>query len=284
MARKQKPEPNKIEQTLEAETKTPIAEPEEVLTPPEEVSSPDRQTMEPEAEAAVSSPGLQGNERASEAESAPLATKAERLAVVSAQASVCVACDLAKTRTQVVFGEGNPEAPLMLIGEGPGQNEDATGRPFVGRAGVLLDACLRENGITRKHIYICNVVRCRACVVEAGRVKNRPPTPVEAEACSTWLSQTINIVQPLVILCLGAPAANAIIHKGFQIMRERGQWFASSEVKYPVKYAMATLHPAYILRQEGEAYEASRRNLVADIAAARVKVIEAKREPKLTLF
>ena len=81
MARKQKPEPNKIEQTLEAETKTPIAEPEEVLTPPEEVSSPDRQTMEPEAEAAVSSPGLQGNERASEAESAPLATKAERLAV-----------------------------------------------------------------------------------------------------------------------------------------------------------------------------------------------------------
>ncbi len=207
-------------------------------------------------------------------------TKAVRLARVAERAAVCTACDLAKTRTHVVFGEGNPEAPLMLIGEGPGQNEDATGRPFVGRSGVLLDECLRENGITRKHIYICNVVRCRACVLEAGRLKNRPPTPVEAQACSTWLDQTIEIVQPLVILCLGAPAASAIIHKGFRMMQERGQWFES---RY-VRHAMAALHPAYILRQEGEAYEAARRSLVTDIAAARVKVIEAKKEPKMTLF
>ncbi|MCW3099508.1 MAG: uracil-DNA glycosylase, family 4 [Chthonomonadaceae bacterium] len=207
-------------------------------------------------------------------------SKAVRLARVAERASVCTACDLAKTRTHVVFGEGNPEAPLMLIGEGPGQNEDATGRPFVGRSGVLLDECLRENGITRKHIYLCNVVRCRACVLEAGRLKNRPPTPVEAQACSTWLDQTIEIVQPLVILCLGAPSANAIIRKGFRIMQERGQFFES---RY-VRYAMAALHPAYILRQEGEAYEAARRSLVTDIAAARQKVIEAKKEPKMTLF
>jgi|SRR5579871_190952 len=207
-------------------------------------------------------------------------TKAERLAKVAARAAVCTACDLAKTRANVVFGEGNPEAPLMLIGEGPGQNEDATGRPFVGRAGVLLDECLRENSITRKHIYICNVIRCRACVLEAGRLKNRPPTPQETAACAPWLEETIRIVQPLVILCLGAPSANAIIHKGFKIMSERGQWFES----HYVKYAMAALHPAYILRQEGEAYEASRRTLVEDIAAARRKVIEAKREPKMTLF
>ena len=207
-------------------------------------------------------------------------TKAVRLARVAEQASVCTACDLAKTRTHVVFGEGNPEAPLMLIGEGPGQNEDATGRPFVGRSGVLLDECLRENGITRKHIYICNVVRCRACVLEAGRLKNRPPTPVETQACSTWLDQTLEIVQPLVIMCLGAPAANAIIRKGFRIMQERGQWFES---RY-VRHAMAALHPAYILRQEGEAYEAARRSLVTDIASARLKVIEAKKEPKMTLF
>jgi uracil-DNA glycosylase family protein len=207
-------------------------------------------------------------------------SKAVRLARVAERASVCTACDLAQTRTHVVFGEGNPEAPLMLIGEGPGQNEDATGRPFVGRSGVLLDECLRENGITRKHIYLCNVVRCRACVLEAGRLKNRPPTPVEAQACSTWLDQTIEIVQPLVILCLGAPAANAIIRKGFRIMQERGQFFES---RY-VRYGMAALHPAYILRQEGEAYEAARRSLVTDIAAARQKVIEAKREPKMTLF
>jgi len=207
-------------------------------------------------------------------------SKAARLAKVAERASLCVACGLAKTRTNVVFGEGNPEAPLMLIGEGPGQNEDATGRPFVGRSGLLLDQCLRENGITRKHVYLCNVIRCRACVLEAGYLKNRPPTPEETKACATWLEQTIEIVQPLVILCLGAPAASAIIHKGFKMMQERGQWFES---KY-ARYAMAALHPAYILRQQGEAYEASRRSLVADIAAARQKVIEARREPKMTLF
>lgn len=215
-----------------------------------------------------------------EATEAQSESKAVRLARVAAQAAVCTACDLAKTRTHVVFGEGNPEAPLVLIGEGPGQNEDATGRPFVGRSGVLLDECLRENGITRKHIYICNVVRCRACMLEAGRLKNRPPTPIEAQACSTWLDQTLEIIQPLVILCLGAPAANAIIHKGFRMMQERGQWFES---RY-VRHAMAALHPAYILRQEGEAYEAARRSLVADIEAARRKVIEAKKEPRMTLF
>lgn len=207
-------------------------------------------------------------------------SKATRLERVAERASVCVACDLAKTRTKVVFGEGNPEAPLMLIGEGPGQNEDSTGRPFVGRAGQLLDACLRENGITRRHIYITNVVRCRPTVIEAGAVRNRQPTPEEMRACSSWLEQTIEIIQPLVILCLGAPAAGAIIHKGFKMTQERGQWFESRFVRY----AMAAWHPAYILRLQGEAYETARRTLVEDIAAARQKVIEAKREPKTTLF
>ena len=208
------------------------------------------------------------------------ASRSERLAALARRGSVCTACALRTTRTNVVFGEGNAEAPLMLIGEGPGQNEDATGRPFVGRSGSLLDECLRENSILRKHVYICNVIRCRACMIEAGRLKNRPPTPDEANACSPWLEQTIRIVQPYVILCLGAPSANAIIQRGFRMMQDRGQWFES---RY-AKYAMATLHPAYILRQEGEAYAAARENLVRDIAAARRKVIEAKREPPRTLF
>lgn len=202
------------------------------------------------------------------------------MARVAELASVCVACDLAKTRTHVVFGEGNPEAPLLIIGEGPGQNEDSTGRPFVGRAGSLLDQCLRENGITRKHIYITNVVRCRPTIMEAGRINNRPPTTEETKACASWLEQTIEIIEPLVILCLGAPAANAIIHKGFKMREERGQWFESRFANY----AMAAWHPAYILRLEGEAYEAARRSLVGDIAAARQKVISAKNEPKKTLF
>ena len=207
-------------------------------------------------------------------------SKTERLAEVAAKASVCVACGLSKMRTNVVFGEGNPEAPLVLIGEGPGQNEDKTGRPFVGRSGVLLDECLKENGITRKHIYICNVIRCRACSIEAGRMQNRPPTPEETKSCLPWLEQTLNIIQPKVILCLGGPAASSLIHKGFRITHERGQWFESVYCKY----AMATLHPAYILRQEGEVYEANRKDLVADIAEVRKKVIEAKNEPPSTLF
>jgi uracil-DNA glycosylase len=242
-----------------------------------------------DAEAAPSAEGLGVTERAGHVREAggnfaapapDIESKADRLAVVAAQAAVCVACALAKTRTRVVFGEGNPEAPLMLIGEGPGQNEDSTGRPFVGRAGVLLDACLRENGISRKHIYITNVVRCRPTLVESGTVKNRPPTPEEVRACTHWLEQTIAIVQPRVILCLGAPAASFIIHKGFKMTQQRSQWFES---KY-ARYAMAAWHPAYILRQEGEAYEAARQSLVADIGTARQKVIEAKREPKMTLF
>ncbi len=214
------------------------------------------------------------------ADEAPRESKTIRLGRVGERASICVACDLAITRANVVFGDGNPEAPLLIIGEGPGQNEDATGKPFVGRAGALLDQCLRENGITRKHVYITNVVRCRPTSVEAGRINNRPPTPDETRACATWLEQTIEIVQPLVILCLGAPAASAIIHKGFKMTQERGQWF---ETRF-AHFAMAAWHPAYILRLEGEAYAAARRALVTDIGAARQKVIEAKRQPKMTLF
>lgn len=208
------------------------------------------------------------------------ASRAERVAALAARASGCTACGLYATRNTVVFGEGNAEAPLMLIGEGPGQNEDATGRPFVGRAGILLDECLRENGILRKHVFVCNVIRCRACVLEAGRVKNRPPTLEETHACTPWLEQTIHIVKPLVILCLGAPAASAIIHRGFRMMQERGQWFESRFARH----SMATLHPAYILRQEGESYDAARQTLIADIASARRRVIEAKREPPASLF
>lgn len=214
-----------------------------------------------------------------ENENDPL-SKAAQLRAVAERAAVCTACDLALTRTQVVFGDGSPEAPLMLVGEAPGMHEDATGKPFVGRAGMLLDACLRENGITRKHIYITNIVRCRPFTTESGSARNRPPTQEEISACRPWLEETIAIIRPLVILCLGAPAASVLIHKGFKMSQERGQWVES---RYS-RYIAATWHPAYILRLQGDAYETARRELIADIAAARQKVIEAKREPKLTLF
>jgi DNA polymerase len=207
--------------------------------------------------------------------------KEARINEMAEKASVCTACDLSEKRTNVVFGEGNPNSPLVIVGEGPGETEDKTGRPFVGRAGQLLDECLRECGMLRRHVFITNIVRCRPTLVEGGRLKNRPPTAEEANTCiSLWLEPTLATIEPLVILCLGAPSANAIIHKGFKMMQERGKFFPT---KY-ARYAIAGLHPAYILRQEGEAFDSARALLVQDIEAARKKVIEAKKEPPATLF
>jgi len=205
---------------------------------------------------------------------------ADQIEELRLQAVDCRKCELAETRTNVVFGEGNPETPMVIVGEGPGQNEDATGRPFVGRAGSLLDEVLKENGLTRKHVYITNVIKCRACITENGRTRNRPPGATEVHACLPWLEQQLAVMQPLVILCLGAPAANAIIHRDFKMTQERGIFFES---RY-ARYAVAALHPAYVLRLDGQSYEHARQQLVQDIADARRKVIEAKKEPKLTLF
>lgn len=210
-----------------------------------------------------------------------LSEKKRLILEMAEQASVCPACDLSRTRAKVVFGDGNPDSPLMLIGEGPGANEDATGLPFVGRAGQLLDECLREAGMLRKHIYLTNIVKCRPTLEEGGRIKNRPPWTDEMGVCvPLWLEKQIAIVQPRVILCLGAPSANTIIHRNFKIMQERGQWLES---RY-ARHAMAALHPAYILRQEGEAYDTARQSLVDDLAAARDRAKQAKDEPKTTLF
>ena len=108
----------------------------------------------------------------------------ERLAELARQVSVCTKCDLALTRTNTVFGTGDPYSPLMLIGEGPGENEDATGLPFVGRAGKLLDDILAAVNLTRQDVYLTNVVKCRAAVQEGGRMKNRQPRTGEIKACN----------------------------------------------------------------------------------------------------
>lgn len=207
--------------------------------------------------------------------------KARLILEMAQQASDCPACDLSLTRTKVVFGDGNPDSPLMLVGEGPGMNEDASGVPFVGRAGQLLEECLRDAGMLRRHVYITNVVKCRATLEEMGRIRNRPPRADEVGVCvPLWLEKQIAVIQPAVILCLGAPAASAIIHKNFKMTQERGQWFES---RY-TRHTLAALHPAYILRQEGDAYRASRQLLVDDLVAARDRAKQAKSEPKMTLF
>src|SRR5438105_8645999 len=132
----------------------------------------------------------------------------------------------------------------MLIGEGPGDNEDKTGRPFVGKAGQLLDKALRDAGTSREQVYITNTVKCRAADWSTGRPMNRPPADDEVAACRPWLLRQIEIMRPKVILCVGAPSAKNLIKKTFKITQERGLYFPSEHAKT----IMATLHPSYILR------------------------------------
>jgi uracil-DNA glycosylase family 4 len=164
----------------------------------------------------------------------------------------------------VVFGEGNPRAPLILVGEGPGDTEDATGRPFVGRAGQLLDKALAANGLSREHVYICNTLKCRAADWSTGKPVNRPPATDEVGICRQWLIPQLEIIKPKVILCIGAPSAKNLIRKDFQITKERGKYFPCELAKT----CMATLHPAYILRQQSATSDGGFSLLVADIAKA----------------
>jgi uracil-DNA glycosylase family protein len=177
----------------------------------------------------------------------------------------CRACPLAERRTNVVFGEGNPESPLVLVGEGPGDNEDKTGRPFVGRAGQLLDKALADNGLDRSKVYICNTVKCRAADWTSGRPVNRPPTEEESAACRQWLIPQLGFIRPKVILCVGAPSARNLIKKSFKITQERGLYFPCDFAKT----AIATLHPSYILRQQNvQRDDGGYGLLVADIKKA----------------
>lgn len=197
------------------------------------------------------------------------------LETLAAEASNCTACRLSERRRNVVFGEGNPRSPLVLVGEGPGDTEDATGRPFVGRAGQLLDKALADNGLSRSDVYICNTVKCRAADWSSGKPMNRPPAPDEVEACRRWLVPQLAAISPKVILCIGAPSAKNLIKKDFKITVERGKYFPCEFAKT----AIATLHPAYILRNQSAASDGGYALLVADIArawAAAQKLIAAK--------
>lgn len=189
---------------------------------------------------------------------------AARLELLQKEAMACRACGIALRRRNVVFGEGNPTSPLAIVGEGPGDTEDLTGRPFVGRAGRLLDQALADNGISRRDVYICNTLKCRACDWAGGRAVNRPPTPEETLACRRWLVPQLEALAPKVILCVGAPSAKNLIKKDFKITLERGRYF-------PCEYArtaLATLHPAYILRNQSASSDGGYSLLVADIAKA----------------
>lgn len=180
------------------------------------------------------------------------------------QAQTCTSCGLAERRRNVVFGEGNPKSPLVLVGEGPGDNEDKTGRPFVGRAGKMLDEALADNNLSRNDVYICNTVKCRACDWSTGKPVNRPPTPEETQACRQWLIPQLGLIEPMVILCVGAPSAKNLIKKDFKITKERGKYFPTEFART----AIATLHPAYVLRNIRADSDGGYSLIVSDIAKA----------------
>lgn len=208
-------------------------------------------------------------------------SRAPQLMQIEAKATVCTAYPLSETRTQVVFGAGNAEAALVLVGEGPGGKEDRRRRPFVGKAGRLLDEVLGEARIRRAEFWLTNVIKCRACVTEDGYTWNRPPRMEETKACHQWLDAELNLIQPAVVVCIGAPAANRLIHRKFKTTEERGHWFTDTQY---APYAMAALHPAYILRQHGDDFTVARRYLVEDLIEAKRKAEDSPQRQQLTLF
>ena len=153
---------------------------------------------------------------------------------------VCTACRLAQTRTNVVCGEGDPEADLMIVGEGPGEDEDRTGRPFVGRAGQLLDRILEAAGIARDTVYITNMVKCRP-------PGNRNPQPDEIEACDHWLIDQIRLIRPRVIVTLGNVPTQYFLETKQGITKTRGVWAETRRGGEPIR-VMPLFHPAYLLR------------------------------------
>ena len=152
------------------------------------------------------------------------------------ECGVCRGCALADTRTHVVFGDGCETAEIMLIGEGPGEQEDLQGIPFVGPAGQLLDNMLRMIDLDRSKVYIANIVKCRP-------PRNRDPRDEEQDACYPWLAEQIELVDPKIIICLGRISATALIRDDFRITREHGLWFDINGRRMTAIY-----HPSALLR------------------------------------
>ncbi len=190
----------------------------------------------------------------------------------------CRKCAIGYERRNNVYGEGDPCARLMVVGEGPGETEDELGRPFVGRAGQLLDRMLAAIELPRADVYICNTVKCRPTAAGLSGPRNRAPEPQEMENCRSFLDEQIEIVAPEVILALGAPAAKSFLGRDFQITKMRGRWYVGPR-DTPL---MVTFHPAYILRQTGGEIEAVKRMVWDDLKAVRTKLDETP-PPSVTL-
>jgi DNA polymerase len=160
----------------------------------------------------------------------------EMLLELEQKCAVCAACELHTGRTKSVFGVGNPRSPLMFVGEGPGEQEDLKGQPFVGRAGQLLDKFLNAIELDRTGCYIANIVKCRP-------PKNRDPLPEEQEQCIAFLREQFRLIRPKMVVCLGRIAAQRLISPDFKVTLRHGEWILRGESLF-----MGTFHPASLLR------------------------------------
>lgn len=192
------------------------------------------------------------------------------LAQLHDEADACRLCAIGSTRTKVVCGVGSPTAQLAIVGEGPGENEDREGEPFVGRAGELLNRMLGAIGLRREDVFITNTIKCRAAAVEGGRLQNRAPMAEEMANCRPFLDRELAIVRPKIVLALGAPAAKSFLGPSFSITRQRGIWYPG-----PLgSDLIVTFHPAYILRQTGGNIAEVKKLVWNDLQAVRRRLDE----------
>jgi uracil-DNA glycosylase family protein len=179
---------------------------------------------------------------------ATLTSQFPTLSELRQAAAACQACDLWRTGAQTVFGEGEKQADVMLVGEQPGDQEDQAGRPFVGPAGQLLDQALRKVGLEREKLYVTNVVKHFKWEPKGKRRIHQTPNVQEITACRPWLDTEIMLVKPQVIVCLGATAAQTLLGKEFRVTQQRGQFVHSPLAPFVI----ATVHPSSILRIPNE--------------------------------
>lgn len=239
---------------LENEAAIPDAAPQ---TRPEPVSPTDAITAAPGISAATATTGLFGEAEAITEPfgpnrppfDSPVLAKPKKIELLAAmdnnEVKGCPKCILCKTRTNTVFGEGDADARLMFIGEGPGENEDLQGRPFVGRAGELLNKQIGAMGLSREQVFIVNIVKCRP-------PNNRVPAPDEVAACTPYLERQIEIIRPQVIVTLGLPSTQYMLQTKNSMSKLRGNWHEWRGIKL-----MPTYHPAYLLRNYTDATRAA---------------------------
>jgi uracil-DNA glycosylase family protein len=193
-------------------------------------------------------------------------SRARDLQANAADAADCTRCDLYQRATQTVFGEGEVDAPLLLVGEQPGDQEDRAGHPFVGPAGRVLDRALNEAGIGTGEVYVTNAVKHFKWEARGKRRIHKRPDVSEIQACHTWLEQEIGLVRPRVVVCLGATAARAVLGRPTTISSARGRLIDGPD-DVPI---VVTIHPSAVLRARDERDRAAvRAGLTADLRLAR---------------